>query len=374
MDRDHIGYLIDVNFERGGAPISTKILAEEMSNWYDVSILKPHNMIEPKTDLRILPINEFTDNVPFMLFHPLQWLRLCRALEKVIKASNYQILHAHMPNVGMALGFLKMCGKIDPSIKLVYTDREHVAYLRWIHRIRYQFFIGSCYDAVITLSESNYLYWKRTVKAAKVVKIYNTASKEFEGDGFREIYSSPLKVIMVGRIVSDKGWPLGIDIIKNAPQHHYTIVMSFFNEEQQKEAEELLAEVKNNSNVEVYFNLSLSEIKKLYQQSDILVMPSKRESFGRTAVEAMSQSCVVIGTQVGGLPEVIGKKENCLPRQTSTFCERLKFYSNNPDELEKDKILFFTRYLQNFSTVHNIEKHRMLYTSLLEEKTCIIKE
>lgn len=368
MSREKISYLIDVNFERGGAPISTKILAEGMCNWYDVCIMKPYNALEAEDVVQILPIEEFSDCVPHMLFHPFKWLYLCSKLEKIIKSADNRILHAHMPNVGMALGFLKMRGKISPSTKLVYTDREHVAYLRWIHRIRYEFFIASQYDAVITLSETSRAYWKKKVKTARVEKIYNTASEEFEGSSMSPKHHSLMSVIMVGRVASDKGWQLGIEIIKKSKKYRFVVVMSYFDEAQKAEADDLLKAIRDFSNVKIYFNLPLGEIKKLYQQSDILVMPSRRESFGRTAVEAMSQRCVVIGTQVGGLPEVIGKPENCLPRETDAFCERLDFYSRNPDDLEEDKNFFFKRYSQNFSMEQNINKHRELYNALLAEK------
>mgnify|MGYP001851584477 CR=1 FL=1 len=365
-NRTSIAYLIDVNFERGGAPISTKVLADEMKQYYDVCVIKPLNINEKETDLRIVPISGFKDSVPFMLFHPIKWIGLCKKLENIINESNFQIIHSHMPNVGMAIGLLRMLKRINPDIKMVYTDREHVAYLKLIHRIRYILLIARQYDTIVTLSDVSCQYWSRKVKNAKVTKIYNTASKEFEYCSFEKKAFSPLRIIMVGRIVSDKGWPLGIEIIKNSPEYHYTLVMSYFDENQKMEAEELVKEIENYSNVDIQYNLSLTEIRELYRQVDVLVMTSERESFGRTAVEAMSQGCAVIGTQVGGLPEVIGKEDNCLPREMSAFRSKLKFYEQNPETLKHDKEFFYLRYLHNFSLADNSEKHRQLYQMLLE--------
>lgn len=365
-NRISIAFVIDVNFERGGAPISTKVLADEMKKYYDVCVIKPLKIDEQQLDIRVVPIPCFKDNVPFMLLHPIKWIELCKKLENIINESNFQIIHAHMPNVGMAIGLLRMLKRINSSIKLVYTDREHVAYLRLIHRIRYILLIAKHYDAIVTLSDVSCLYWSRKVKDAKVTKIYNTASKEFEHCFLEKKAFSPLRIIMVGRIVSDKGWPLGIEIIKNSPEYHYTLVISYFDDDQNIEAEKLINEIKNYSNIDIYYNLSLTEIRELYRQVDVLVMTSERESFGRTAVEAMSQGCAVIGTQVGGLPEVIGKADNCLPREMSAFCSKLKFYEQNPETLKQDKEFFYLRYLNNFSLANNSEKHRRLYQMLLE--------
>lgn len=363
--KQRIGYLIDTNFEQGGAPISTKVLAEAMVEEYDVCVIKPYNLNENETMVQLLPIKGCINSVPYMLFHPIKWLHLCSFVERIVNESKCIILHAHMPNIGMALGYLRMKGKIPTDTKLVYTDREHVASLKLFHRIRYLFFIARQYDAIITLSEVSCTYWTKHAKQAKVLKIYNTASREFESSDFARKHNSPLRVIMVGRVACDKGWPLGIDIINKSPRYHYTLVMSYFDNTKKAEAEILLKDIKDSSNVDVHFNLSLSKIKELFQQSDILVMPSKRESFGRTAVEAMSQGCAVIATQVGGLPEVIGKPENCIPQEADAFCKRLDYYSKNPDVLEKDKAFFFQRYKKCFSIRQNIHNHCELYRSLL---------
>lgn len=42
-----------------------------------------------------------------------------------------------------------------------------------------------------------------------------------------------------------------------------------------------------------------------YRQMDVVLMPSRSEGFGLTAIEAMAQGCVVVASDVGGLPEVV---------------------------------------------------------------------
>ncbi len=42
-----------------------------------------------------------------------------------------------------------------------------------------------------------------------------------------------------------------------------------------------------------------------YRQMDIVLMPSRSEGFGLTAIEAMASGCVVVASDVGGLPEVV---------------------------------------------------------------------
>ena len=47
------------------------------------------------------------------------------------------------------------------------------------------------------------------------------------------------------------------------------------------------------------------ELPHWYGQMDIVLMPSRSEGFGLTAIEAMANGCVMVASNVGGLPEVI---------------------------------------------------------------------
>lgn len=47
------------------------------------------------------------------------------------------------------------------------------------------------------------------------------------------------------------------------------------------------------------------ELSQWYSQMDIVLMPSRSEGFGLTAIEAMTHGCVMVASDVGGLPEVV---------------------------------------------------------------------
>jgi glycosyltransferase involved in cell wall biosynthesis len=46
-------------------------------------------------------------------------------------------------------------------------------------------------------------------------------------------------------------------------------------------------------------------LPQYYSRMDIVLMPSRSEGFGLTAIEAMAHGCVVVASDVGGLPEVV---------------------------------------------------------------------
>jgi len=55
-----------------------------------------------------------------------------------------------------------------------------------------------------------------------------------------------------------------------------------------------------------------NDLRKFYNSIDIFLMPSRRESFGVSAVEASASGLPVIASKFGGIPEIIINQENGL--------------------------------------------------------------
>ena len=64
-----------------------------------------------------------------------------------------------------------------------------------------------------------------------------------------------------------------------------------------------------------YFLGKQDNLEELYSISDLMLLLSEKESFGLVALEAMACGVPVIGTNVGGIPEVITDGE------TGYICE-----------------------------------------------------
>ena len=109
-------------------------------------------------------------------------------------------------------------------------------------------------------------------------------------------------------------------------------------------------------------DLSQREIADYYYMVDVFVMSSMFESFGKAAVEAMSRKCSVVSTDVGGLPEVVGKKENLYTKKDiSRFVERVKKLYEDRDELDRDREFFYNRYRNLYTTENHVMRHVRLY-------------
>lgn len=85
---------------------------------------------------------------------------------------------------------------------------------------------------------------------------------------------------------------------------------------------------------------------------DVLVLPSVSfESFGMVLLEAMLYKKAVIGTSVGGIPEVIGDAGNIVPsRDSSQLAERIIHLLSHPELAREFEEKGFNRLHANFTS------------------------
>lgn len=94
----------------------------------------------------------------------------------------------------------------------------------------------------------------------------------------------------------NKGGGLLIDIAKKMPDVNFLGVLGAYNRQ-----------IVDNNLSNLTYVKQTSYIKEIYSQADILLMPSRDESWGRTAIEAMSSGIPVIANDAPGLLESCGE-------------------------------------------------------------------
>jgi glycosyltransferase involved in cell wall biosynthesis len=71
----------------------------------------------------------------------------------------------------------------------------------------------------------------------------------------------------------------------------------------------------------------LDEMAKVYRFSDVFALPSENETFGQVFIESMASGTPVIGTKVGGVPEIIRDLHNgflITPNDSSVLAQRIE--------------------------------------------------
>jgi glycosyltransferase involved in cell wall biosynthesis len=91
-------------------------------------------------------------------------------------------------------------------------------------------------------------------------------------------------------------------------------------------------------NVEFLNYVSEEELEKLYSRCTLFVAPSIYESFGIIFLEAMKYAKPVIGTRVGGIPEIIHENQTGFiiePEDHHDLSQKIIHLLDNPSECKK---------------------------------------
>lgn len=154
-------------------------------------------------------------------------------------------------------------------------------------------------------------------------------------------------------------------LMKNGIQFSYRLV----GQGDSTRLRRLISKLKVNHLVTIEGAIMHHEIFNFLDSIDVYIQPSKLEGLPRAVVEAMSRACPIIGSNVGGIPELVDKKmvfragdingikkkligltKELLLEQSRINFERSKDYESN--QLEMRRLEFFTRFLYEHGFVN----------------------
>lgn len=368
-------YVLDCSLDNGGAPKSTLILANEMcSLGFKVGLLIPES--EYKRDsvsqITIFTIRTKNQYIPYIYSNPFKFIISAWKLFKIMKNFKPDLIHTQMPNSAHLMGFLKRILFYKKFPLMIYTDREHIPEMRKIKQVINHILIAKTHNKIVTLSNDSRRHWEKYNN--KVSLIFNTAGKIFEKYDqqnhilYRKKYDIDVNekvVIFVGRFTEIKNWPQVIEFIKEisvALDILFIFAISINNKSEENSYQIFRVQVAEVYSKTIFYkNVDLSILNELYYVSDIHVITSLMESFGRTAVEAMSRKCIVVSKAVGGLKDII-PDNRFFANSTEEYVEIIKaIFQLNPDDINNYKKLFLQTYQEKFSLKSNIDKHIELY-------------
>lgn len=205
---------------------------------------------------------------------------------------------------------------IYPNLKLMHFIQKHcVRVFTCITRIAEQSFFGcSC------------LYTQQTVlQKRNHFTIYNALPSYIQIRKEERNFSNPITLGVVSRLEMIKGMDLVIpafaQIKKGYPEVHLLIVGDGSQKElMQQQADELAV----CDGITWAGRQEQGKLQTYYDRIDILLMPSRSEGFGLTAIEGMARGCVVVASNTGGLPEVVKEKEVGLLHEKGDIADMAK--------------------------------------------------
>jgi glycosyltransferase involved in cell wall biosynthesis len=119
-----------------------------------------------------------------------------------------------------------------------------------------------------------------------------------------------IEVLFVGRLENRKGIDILISAIPKIIQKNSSISFNIIGSDPMNIKESYKSNQLFKNHVQFLGKVSSSALENRYQKCDIFVAPSRYESFGIVFVEAMKFSKPVIGTNVGGIPDIVSNNKN----------------------------------------------------------------
>ena len=174
---------------------------------------------------------------------------------------------------------------------------------------------------------------------------------------------------IIGRIDPQKGQLTVLEAFKKIHKK-YPVHLAIIGDKTRGEAEQYFNQLKNfialnGLEDKVTFFPHTQEICKYYSSIDILIVASKKETFGTVTIESLCAGCLTVGTNSGGTKELIKDKETGLlftPEDADSLCTALTFALDNPKVIEEIKIkgqkeaidqFDKTAFINNFSNLIN---------------------
>jgi N-acetyl-alpha-D-glucosaminyl L-malate synthase BshA len=130
--------------------------------------------------------------------------------------------------------------------------------------------------------------------------------------------------------------------------------------------QQLIKELKLSDNV--YFLGEQDHLEPLFSCADLFLLPSEQESFGLTALEAMNCGVPVIGSETGGLPEVIthGQTGYLYPvGEIKKMAEKSIELLSEPQKHDLFKRQARRRATESFNADHIIPQYEAFYEEIL---------
>lgn len=221
--------------------------------------------------------------------------------------------------------------KLAPTILSLMSPLKKVVETQWFgvdepsYEITYEFekYCVLNADAVMPISNNikqtiGDLYdinWKKVETRVPVRMIPLGVNDQFVDEGTTSSLSgNQVKLLYVGRFERRKGIDLLLEVLPKLLSKHKELKVDLIGDKTliDEHGVSYFTEFEAKYKKEPWFKrinapgfVSEEELTASYKDCDVFVAPSRYESFGQIYIEAMASGKAVIGTRVGGIPEVV---------------------------------------------------------------------
>jgi len=165
---------------------------------------------------------------------------------------------------------------------------------------------GAATVAVLTEQEKSVVVTNFGVDPARVAVIPNGVDESFSYAAQRYLHPKP-RLLFVGRYVVQKNVILFLRALEGVSEQFETTLVG--NGELEAELKEATKKLQL-QNVRFYGVAQGSELRALYQNADVFVLPSAWEGMPLVLLEAMAMGLPIVGTDIPGIRDVAAQGQN----------------------------------------------------------------
>lgn len=257
---------------------------------------------------------------------------LYKGLRRVVRSEKPDVAHVqYMAPGAIPIVMLRLLG-VRNIIATAHTAADIYPSLRLLHRL--QRHLLTAFTCITQRAEESFfgtsqLYTSETKLAKRNhFTIYNTLPDYISPLDKQRQQNMPLTIGVVSRLEPIKGMDMVVPAFAQIAKQHPTARLLVVGDGSLRDAmEQQAAENGISGCVEFAGRQPQSALQSYYDRIDILLMPSRSEGFGLTALEGIARGCVVVATNVGGLPEVVIDGETGLLHRKEDINDLIKAIS-----------------------------------------------
>ena len=301
-------------------------------------------------------------------------LFLYKGLRRVLKQYKPDVAHVqYMAPGAIPILLLRWLG-VRQIITTAHTAADIYPNLRLVHFI--QRHCVRAFTCITELAERSFfgasrLYNENTpLSKRNHFTIYNALPPGFSIVRENRSFVRPITIGVVSRLEEIKGMDLVVpafaQVKKQYPDTRVVVVGDgSLRTKMQRQAQEFDC----TEYVEWAGRQPQERLMEWYRRMDIVLMPSRSEGFGLTAIEAMANGCVVVASRTGGLPEVVQDGEVGLLHEADSIddmANKIISLIATPELLQKyssEAIRYVRRYsFERYSQLFNDLYKRLITT------------
>jgi len=284
---------------------------------------------------------------------PLADLKTYRLLKSLIRAGDYDIVHTHNPKDGVlgrtAAWKLSVPAVVHTCNGFYFSYRTSGFKRRMV--LKAERFAGKRCHLVIFVNTDDLALAaaKKVVGAKKARLIYNGVDLERfgpgEDDGLRDELGIPDAATIfgyIGEIKRERNLDVLVRAAARLQQDHpdlYLVMVGDFSMEphEPERLEQLATELEPGLAGRLIFTGYRFDPERFYRIFSVYVLPSTREGFGVTLIEAMASGIPVVACRVRGPKEIVEDGRDGIliqDRDPGELADALSFYLHAPDAVD----------------------------------------